>query len=257
MRRFALLQLVPSLLIPAAGIGITPNIGDGLGLVGIPYFYILLGSMTVNGWLHTREPHVLAEGRLARGQAIVVLTVSALAAATLTTALVEGATRGSGFGATLVLGGATAVASTVSWFMAVRAPRGLDPDVPPPAPGAWSVRVARGGAWFGGLLAATAAGAAAAAITIPDQTWLSPAMIVLLVLGLPWAHPVVLFMTFVGFLASIIDAVSGLPQYVLAVPLFLAAAVNAAGTWWTTRDADRWYRAQTWYFRLGPSATEH
>ena len=256
MRRFALLQLVPSLLIPAAGISITADIREGFGLVGIPYFYILLGSMAVNGWLHTREPHVLAEGRLARAQAIIVLTVSALAFATLTAALVDATLRGSEFGTTLVLGGITAVASTVSWFMAVGAKRAPDPDVPPPAPRDWSARVARGGKWVCGLLAAMAVGAAAVAIVVPGQTWVSPAMIVLLVLGLPWAHPVVLLMTFVGFLASIVDSVSGLPQSVLAVPLFLAAATNAAGAWWITRNADNWHRAQTWYFRLRPAATE-
>lgn len=250
MRRFALIQLVPSVAIPAAGIAAAASIGEVVGLIGVCYFFILLGSMTVNGWLHTREPRVLVEGRVAWGQAIAVLTVTALAAATLAAMLVETTDRDAEPWATPVLGGLTALASTVSWAFAISSARALPPEAPTPVPREWSERIARWGTGMGALMLATAAGAATVTVALPGQTWASPAMIVLLVIGLPWAHPTVLFMMFLGLIASTIDGTTGLPQYVLAVPLFIAAAANAIGAWWTTRNAVRWHRLQTWYFRL-------
>lgn len=250
MRRFALIQLAPSLAIPAAGIVAAASIGEVIGLIGVCYFFILLGSMTLNAWLHTREPRVLVDGRLALGHATAVLSVTVLAAATLAAMLVESTDGGTESPTTPVLGGLTALASTVSWAIAISTTRALPPEAPTPLPREWSERVARWGTGIGALLLATAAGAAAVTIALPGQTWASPAMIVLLVIGLPWAHPTVLFMMFLGLIASTIDGATGLPQYVLAVPLFIAAAANAIGAWWTTRDAVRWHRLQTWYFRL-------
>jgi hypothetical protein len=255
VRRFALIQLVPSVAIPAAGIAAAASIGAVTGLIGVCYFFILLGSMTVNGWLHTREPRVLVEGRVAWGQAAAVLSVTVLAAATLAAMLVESTDRSSEFPTTLVLGALTAAVSVVSWAFAISAARALPPNAPSPPPRAWSEQVARWGTWVGALVLAIAAGATAVTIALPGQTWASPAMIVLLVIGLPWAHPTVLFMMFLGLIASTIDGTTGLPQYVLAVPLFIAAAANGVGAWWTTRTAMRWHRLQTWYFRLARLAT--
>lgn len=250
MRRFALIQLAPSLAIPGAGLAASAHIGEFFGVVGICFFFILLGSMTVNAWLHTREPRVLVEGRLAWGQATAVLSVTVLAAATLAAMLVESSDDGSESPTTLVLGGLTAGVSIVSWTFAVSMARALPPEAPSPVPRAWSEQVARWGRWMGTLLLVTAAGSAAVTIALPDQTWASPAMIVLLVIGLPWAHPTALFMTVIGLVASTADGVPGLPQYVLAAPLLIAATANAIAAWWTTRNAVRWHRLQTWYFRL-------
>jgi len=249
--RVMLASLVPALFLPilAVVVGISGSLlreaaggTEGIwSLVIAVYMFVLLGSMTLNAWLLLRHPQTLVAAALPRRASVAVLVVEGLLLLWIVLLAI-------GIDAiAVVLGAALAIASVVVFVLALR--RYLDRGNEPARaqfelPG-WARIVAA-------VYLALAVVAVLFAIASPfiGLGWTDaagplggPAAWLLLVLGLPWSHPLYFVSVVLVFGAP---AWGGIVPTVLCLLSVLANVVFVA----QLLSPRRRTLLANWFFRL-------
>jgi hypothetical protein len=255
--RAMLASVVPALLLPviAAVTGVSGALlrealgggSDGIAaLVVAVYCFVLLGSMTLNGWLLLRHPQTLASGVATRPISIMLASLEGLLVIWIV--LLAFGIIGA---AALAFGVFIALLSIVLFVSALA--RHLRPGAAPRLESAALPQWARAAA-LTYLVAAVAALMFAIAspfigVDLSDgagaiggpQTW------ALVVLGLPWSHPLY-FVAAVG-LIGVTDAPA-----ITAIPTLLAALATIANIvliGLVLFSPTRRTALANWFFRLG------
>jgi hypothetical protein len=256
--RAMLASVLPALLLPViaavagvAGALLRESLGGGsdgiAGLVVAVYCFVLLGSMALNGWLLLRHPQTLTSGAAGRPVSIVLAVLSGLLILWIVL-LSFGIIGGAGLAFGIVL----AVLSVVVFFLAIA--RYIKPGSVPRLESAglptWGRAAAVGYLTVAVIALLVALASPFIGFDLSDgagviggpQTW------ALIVLGLPWSHP--LYFAAVVVLFGVSDGSSAL----IAVPTVLAGLgtiANIVLVGLVLFSPVRRVAIANWFFRLG------
>lgn len=260
--RVALVLLVPCLLLPIITgaavilVAILGGIDRGVGgIILVVYLFVLLGSMTLNAWLLLRHPHTLSRRALPWASSVVLVVIwgtliiwMIVLVAQVPSPLADWLALG--FAVVLIL------ASTVSFFLA--ASRGIDPVDRVPFASLELGTHARVVLWIV-IVASVLAMLSYAAQAVAGNPYSvaangalgGPATWVLVVLGLPWSHPL--------YLASVLATVSASSAVasvaISTVCSLVGVTANGLISVLLLLSPNRRVAIVNWFFRLKPRAT--
>lgn len=257
--RFALILIVPSLLLPGMGVAallISQNSSSGIesgvgGIALIVYLFVLLGSMTLNAWLLLRHPHTLSMRVLPRSSSVVLVALWALIVA-WSVVLAAPMPSDVSDGLSLAFAVLGILLSIISFFLAA-ARRVADGDRVPRE----SVELgqsARVIIWVF-LVAAGLALLSYTALSVVGGTYSQiggilggPVNWVLILLGLPWSHP--LHFLSVVSAVTIFSSMGTVGTVVTTVVPVIGVGINIALTCVLLFSPSRRTSLVNWFFRL-------
>jgi hypothetical protein len=233
--RVALWVLVPSVFLPGIALIAFPSdspLWTPNSVAIVVYLFVLLGSMTVNAWLRLRQPNVLFRRALTRRGSIFTYATAGFAATVLVLVLIY--LRLPDW-VVVVIGLAGVILSILSWADSLSDQQVFDE---PPYGGALPARARL-------LLSLGAVVLVAAAVSLlfaapKFATIFNDANVALLLLGLPWSHPIF-------FVLSIFFT---LPEIVMPTALAVCVLANAVLVLLWAHNSQFRLRAMQWFFRL-------
>ena len=238
--------LVPGVLLVAAVAIVLPLVPSspstsGLWLVHLVFLYVLLGSVTLNAWLALRHPSSWTQRSVPRriGQVQASLYVAVLLFGAISVAGMRASSEEYQWGPVIAVAVALMTLSVWSWMLVDKRGSAYQREVPLielRLPGRARLAIA------GYLVAAIVVTLLALVVRAPETVayWVFP----LILLGLPWSHPVFLWV-------SLPVANTGYDTFALLVTLAVPIVANialAAAVLFSSRVR---VRLANWFFRLG------
>lgn len=261
--KVALILIVPALLLPvlaAAVLMIAQTSGRGVdngvgGIVIVVYLYVLLGSMTLNAWLLLRHPLTLSTRALPWASSVVLVTLWVVLGVWTVLLGLPVPSEISGW-LSIIFAILGIVLSIVSFFLA--ASRRADTADRTPLSEVHLGTRARAILWVY-LVAAGLALLSYVAVTVSGAYGMTGSVIggtpswVLIVLGLPWSHPLYLISVVVGVAFS--SALGSAAAVLSTVIPVIGVGINIAFACVLLFSPPGRTTLANWFFRLRSTPT--